>query len=175
MKIRKKFQGTLPENKILNIESTSQTDTYSCEYINNLTPEVENIDELPVGTIVKYNGTEVPDGWEEVVEKTTWDRLYGEINTNGTFNLANNVYSYDLIIIITSRNNYDHYQYNNIYIPHLNGLVGKQQKLNYVDMTENVLKSSGYFNMTEYTINTDGLDNISTARILGIYGVRFRG
>lgn len=66
MKIRKKFQGTLPENKILNIESTSQTDTYSCEYINNLTPEVDNVDELPIGTVVKYNGAEVPDGWEEV-------------------------------------------------------------------------------------------------------------
>lgn len=69
MKIRKKFQGTLPENKILNIESTSQTDTYSCEYINNLTPEVDNVDELPIGTVVKYNGAEVPDGWEEVVEE----------------------------------------------------------------------------------------------------------
>lgn len=35
MKIKKLFQGTIPENKILNTESTSQTDTYSCDYINN--------------------------------------------------------------------------------------------------------------------------------------------
>ena len=36
MKIKKIYQGELPENTILNAESTSQTDTYSCEYINNL-------------------------------------------------------------------------------------------------------------------------------------------
>lgn len=35
MKIKKIYQGTLPENKILNNDSTSQTDTYSCDYINN--------------------------------------------------------------------------------------------------------------------------------------------
>ena len=35
MKIRKAFQGTVPENKILDTYSTSQTDTYSCNYINN--------------------------------------------------------------------------------------------------------------------------------------------
>ena len=36
MKIRKAFQGTMPENKILDTYSTSQTDTYSCSYINGL-------------------------------------------------------------------------------------------------------------------------------------------
>lgn len=36
MKIKKIYQGELPENKILNAQSTSQTDTYSCDYINNL-------------------------------------------------------------------------------------------------------------------------------------------
>lgn len=36
MKIKKIYQGELPENKILNAQSTSQTDTYSCEYINNM-------------------------------------------------------------------------------------------------------------------------------------------
>lgn len=34
MKIKKIYQGELPENKILNAQSTSQTDTYSCDYIN---------------------------------------------------------------------------------------------------------------------------------------------
>lgn len=176
--IRKTFQGVMPENKILNSESNSQTDTYSCDYINNMKVDAENIDELPVGTRVEYNGTEVPEGWEEVdvpEVKPIWEKLYGEINTQGVFTLANNVYSYDLIMIITSRNDYDHYQYNNFYMPQYNGLVGKQQKLNYVDITSNTLKSDGYFNMTEYTINTEGLTNIATARILGIYGIKFRG
>lgn len=35
MKIKKTYQGELPENKIVNTSSTSQTDTYSCDYINN--------------------------------------------------------------------------------------------------------------------------------------------
>lgn len=35
MKIRKAFQGTVPENKILDTHSTSQTDTYSCNYVNS--------------------------------------------------------------------------------------------------------------------------------------------
>ena len=36
MKIQKKFQGTIPENKILDTYSESQTDTYSCNKINGL-------------------------------------------------------------------------------------------------------------------------------------------
>ena len=36
MKIRKKFQGTVPDNKILNTNSDSQVDTYSCDKINRL-------------------------------------------------------------------------------------------------------------------------------------------
>jgi hypothetical protein len=34
MKIQKKFQGTIPENKILDTYSASNTDVYSCNYIN---------------------------------------------------------------------------------------------------------------------------------------------
>ena len=33
--IRKAFQGTIPENKILDTYSESSTDTYSCNYVNN--------------------------------------------------------------------------------------------------------------------------------------------
>ena len=36
MKIKKIYQGSIPANKILNARSTSQTDTYSCEYLNDL-------------------------------------------------------------------------------------------------------------------------------------------
>lgn len=35
MKIKKTYQGSLPENRILNTHSSSQTDTYSCDYIND--------------------------------------------------------------------------------------------------------------------------------------------
>lgn len=34
MRIKKIYQGNLPENKIVNTQSNSQTDTYSCNYIN---------------------------------------------------------------------------------------------------------------------------------------------
>ena len=70
MKIKKIYQGELPENKILNAQSTSQTDTYSCEYINNMSfgGSGENVDELPIGTRVEFNGETIPDGWEEVEE-----------------------------------------------------------------------------------------------------------
>ena len=37
MRIQKKFQGKIPDNKILNMFSESLTDTYSCDFINNLT------------------------------------------------------------------------------------------------------------------------------------------
>lgn len=36
MRIQKKFQGTVPKNKILNTHSDSETDTYSCNKINEL-------------------------------------------------------------------------------------------------------------------------------------------
>lgn len=171
MKIKKIYQGTIPTNKILNEKTESNTDTYSCDYINSM-----SMDDLPLGSIIKYNGSEVPDGWQEVSEKTTWEKLYGEIKTQGVFTLANNVYSYDLIIIITSSNDYDHYHYNNVFIAkdNINGLLNKNSRLIYID-TDGSIKTSGYFKMTEYTIDTNGLDKISTARILKIYGVRFRG
>jgi hypothetical protein len=61
MKIEKKYQGTIPTNKILNEKTESNTDTYSCDYINSMP-----MDDLPLGSIIKYNGSEVPDGWQEV-------------------------------------------------------------------------------------------------------------
>ena len=36
MIIKKKFQGTVPDNKVLNTDSNSQVDTYSCDKINRL-------------------------------------------------------------------------------------------------------------------------------------------
>ena len=53
MLIKKIFQGEIPENKILNAESTSQTDTYSCDYINNLsvnTLQIFSLEEQRIGT-----------------------------------------------------------------------------------------------------------------------------
>lgn len=38
-KIKKTYQGVVPNGKVLNTKSASQIDTYSCEYINNLTKD----------------------------------------------------------------------------------------------------------------------------------------
>lgn len=48
MKIKKMYQGTVPENKILDTYSTSATDTYSCNYVNGL--ETYSTDEVRIGT-----------------------------------------------------------------------------------------------------------------------------
>lgn len=68
MRIKKAFQGKIPENKIMNVDSDSETDTYSCKKINEMvggagsvTPEdVANWNaELTEPDI--YSGTTVPD------------------------------------------------------------------------------------------------------------------
>ena len=35
MRIKKTFQGNLPENTVVNTQSDSQTNAYSCEYVND--------------------------------------------------------------------------------------------------------------------------------------------
>lgn len=35
MRIKKTFQGSLPENTVVNTQSDSQTNAYSCDYIND--------------------------------------------------------------------------------------------------------------------------------------------
>lgn len=49
MRIQKKFQGKIPENKILNMFSKSLTDTYSCDFINNIigTGEITVVEQDP--------------------------------------------------------------------------------------------------------------------------------
>lgn len=49
MKIKKTFQGSLPENRILNTDSSSQTDTYSCDYINDVSEEIYSTEEIKIG------------------------------------------------------------------------------------------------------------------------------
>lgn len=47
MKIKKIYNGVVPNGKILNSKNTSQNDTYSCNYINDKSDELEeNINSL---------------------------------------------------------------------------------------------------------------------------------
>lgn len=48
MKIKKTFQTTVPTGKVLNNYTESNTDTYSCDYVNEL--ETYYTDETRVGT-----------------------------------------------------------------------------------------------------------------------------
>ena len=64
--IRKDYQGTIPTNKILNEQTDSNTDTYSCDYINNMTFSGSGGgDTLPIGAIVHFDGDVIPEGYEK--------------------------------------------------------------------------------------------------------------
>lgn len=56
MRIRKAFQGTIPPNKILDTYSTSKTDTYSCNYVNN----------RPIAQLIYQNTTKQGAKWSYV-------------------------------------------------------------------------------------------------------------
>ena len=83
MRIKKIYQGELPENKILKVQSESSTDTYSCDYINNLgVGGGDALDELPIGSVIRYDGEDIPEGWEEVEEA---EKIESGSNENGSW------------------------------------------------------------------------------------------
>lgn len=57
MKIKKIYQGTVPENKIVNTYSASQTDVYSCNYINEF--NINYIDNEEIKTNELFNSKTV--------------------------------------------------------------------------------------------------------------------
>lgn len=76
MKIRKAFQGTIPDNKILDTYSTSQTDTYSCNYVNGIVETGNNNNGNYIkfidGTMICYksvsNSCAMTSGWGSLYE-----------------------------------------------------------------------------------------------------------
>ena len=63
MRIKKTFQGEIPENKIVNMQSDSQTDTYSCDYANLLA--------YPIGSLYISDNSTSPASlfggtWEQI-------------------------------------------------------------------------------------------------------------
>ena len=93
MRIKKIYQGELPQNKIVNEKLDSQTDTYSCDYINNLTFEGgEGVDELPIDSIIEYEGETVPDGWELVEGTETDERNYIQCELTDRLNIPDTNY-----------------------------------------------------------------------------------
>ena len=61
MKIKKLYQGKMPEHKVLNQLSDSQTNTYSCHALNSIIDS-----SVPMDTILEYDGDVVPEGFELV-------------------------------------------------------------------------------------------------------------
>ncbi len=67
MKIIKKFQGTVPDNKIMDTYSTSSTDTYSCRYMN------ENSQQFPIDYVYISTSSTSPAS----LFGGTWERING--------------------------------------------------------------------------------------------------
>ena len=91
MKIKKKFQGTVPDNKVLNTKSESETNVYSCKYINDNIRKDDNY-----STEEKCIGTWI-DGkplYRKVVIGTTKNVVSGEIETKLGVTNVDTVISY---------------------------------------------------------------------------------
>lgn len=70
MKIRKIAQGMIPStSKILTEFNESKLDTYSCNTINSMLNTLESNDPLPIGTILDFEGDEIPEGYGLVEDK----------------------------------------------------------------------------------------------------------
>ena len=61
MRIKKLYQGTMPDHKVLNQLSDSQTNTYSCHALNSIVDS-----SIPMDAIIDYDGDEIPEGFELV-------------------------------------------------------------------------------------------------------------
>lgn len=90
MRIKKMYQGTVPENKILDTYSTSATDTYSCNYVNGL--ETYSTNETRIGTWIDgkpiyrkaYTGTTTSSGLKTIIDSTLNDSNIKVINFSGS-------------------------------------------------------------------------------------------
>lgn len=98
MRIKKTFQGSLPENKILNTQSDSQTDTYSCDYLNPSLAQMHcgakqdiDVSELQLVTVWGNDNIEIgefycdPDNSRIIIPKGSAEyiEVYGNICGHG--------------------------------------------------------------------------------------------
>lgn len=138
MKIRKAYQGTVPENKILDTYSESQTDTYSCNYVNKSND---------------YSTTETVIGkW--VNGKNIYRQVYTgnnlTLNSNQWVATAVDIPGGSFIIDVKIINN------ENGQVMPLCAYVPSSNKLNVLNVRSgNVSYSLGYSLIVEYTKTTD--------------------
>lgn len=70
MKIRKIEQGTVPStSRVFTEFNESKIDTYSCNTINSMLNTLESNDPLPIGTVLEFDGDEIPEGYGLVDEE----------------------------------------------------------------------------------------------------------
>ena len=93
MKIRKTFAGNLPDNKIVNSKSNSETDTYICKYLNErnvildqnstgYTTESTAAETVPLTQVEKIGGklSISEDGGIKIGKGVNYVRASGQIN-----------------------------------------------------------------------------------------------
>lgn len=100
MKIRKTYQGVVPNGKVLNSKSDSQIDTYSCDYLNK-NKEIYSTEELRIGTwidgkplyrkVIRVHNFTVSKTAEINTDITNFDKL---VKISGLFeNYSNSKYA----------------------------------------------------------------------------------
>lgn len=92
-------------------------------------------DTLPIGTIVDYDGEEVPEGWEEVTDKVLWSG--NEAPAGKTYTLADNIFNYRAVCVVGTWGN-------KFYIPVLKNNNYLSGGMNYVTF-ENKMVTTGLF------------------------------
>ncbi len=81
--------------------------------------------------------------------------------------------NYDFIIVTTTVNTWAHYTYSNFFNYNINLLYSWQyQRLFYPSETSNNLAFDGYFQLYDNIIDTTGLTNIGTAKIVKVWGIK---
>lgn len=108
--IRKAFQGNIPENKIIDTYSTSQTDTYSCNYLNKSACTIKSSNMSHTGgkwsviTIKNNSNYSVGSGFTPSTDKITVNKAMKGVIASASLSLTSNSYSYSGDLYIYHRN-----------------------------------------------------------------------
>lgn len=91
MRIRKIEQGTVPStSRVFTEFNESKMDTYSCNTINTMLNSIESNDPLPIGTILDFDGDEIPEGYGLVDEQE--DIVSNQINIMTVKNVGKQIF-----------------------------------------------------------------------------------
>lgn len=88
MRIKKMYQGEIPENKIVGTYTESNTDAYNCSYVNN------NLGKL----IGSQTITDAGNGWKKI--DLGFCRLYFKNGSTATISMGGNGFGYTPDIVL---------------------------------------------------------------------------